>query len=72
MDNGLAGLDLEFVDLTKVPSTSRDINYFPIDDMKAAFVGLGYAFNRITNFIQDRIHGPSLADQLREAILPTL
>ena len=57
-------------DLLPREQTSRDINYFPIDDMKAAFVGLNYVFTRVKTFIQDRIHGPSLTDQVGEVLFP--
>ena len=51
---------------------SGEINYFPIDDMKAALVGLDYALTRVTNFIQNRSSGPSLLDQIGDALFPRL
>lgn len=57
-------------DLFSRQEPSKEISYFPIDDLNAAFVGLGYVFNRITTFIENRFQGPSLADQIGEAIFP--
>ncbi len=59
-------------DLIPREPLSENVNYFPIDDMKAAFVGLSYAFAKVKTFVQTKIHGPSLLDQIGETLFPRI
>jgi hypothetical protein len=54
-----------------VPYTSVK-GYVPIWSLEAGLVSLSYIFTKMKNIIKNRVHGPSLLDQIGETLFPRL